>query len=373
MKKFFLALAIITIPFTNISCKKGETLPTPTPDSKTPYRVLFNNAYKALAVDNREMGRQDPKNPDKEILKLINSATQSINIANYEVESIDIANKLIEKFKKGVSVKIVTETDHLKHDALVSLKTAGMIIKDDKREGYMHHKFMVIDNKIVSLGGTNFTTRSLFEHNNDLLVIESTKLAENFNTEFSRLYDKGLFNGKDHSLPNTDISLPDITSIKTYFSPNGGTKNAILNELKNAKKSIKFMAFSFTEKDLASMMITKFKEKITVDGIFDTCQIDKYSQFNTLKSNKLNVLKDGNQALMHEKTMIIDDNTVITGSYNFSVSAETKNNEDCVIIKSDKIANLYVQEFERLKKSALGNVNIPPYDHPACSGNSQNP
>ncbi|MFN4151580.1 MAG: phospholipase D-like domain-containing protein, partial [Candidatus Sericytochromatia bacterium] len=351
MRKFFIVLSVLTIPFINLSCKKGGTVPSPEPDSRTPYRVLFTNTYKSLAVENRELSRQDPKNPDKEILKLIENAKESINIANYELESIDISNKLIEKFKKGISVKVVTETDHLKHDALVSLKAAGAIIKDDKREGYMHHKFMVIDNKIVSLGGINFTTRSLFEHNNDLLVIESTKLAENFNTEFSRLYDKGLFNGKDHSVPNVDISLPDITSIKTYFSPDGGTKKAIINELKNAKKSIKFMAFSFTEKDIASMMISKFKEKITVDGIFDTCQIDKYSQFNTLKSNKLNVLKDGNQALMHQKTMIVDDNTVITGSYNFSVSAETKNNEDCIIIKSDKIAALYVQEFERLKKA----------------------
>ena len=76
---------------------------------------------------------------------------------------------------------------------------------------------------------------------------------------------------------------------------------------------------------------------------------------------------------MHEKTIIIDDQIVITGSFNFSNSAEHNNNENTLIIKSDEIAGTYNKEYEKLKFAALNNKNLPPYDHPACRGSANDP
>ena len=75
---------------------------------------------------------------------------------------------------------------------------------------------------------------------------------------------------------------------------------------------------------------------------------------------------DGNQALLHHKVIILDDKTVITGSFNFSKNAELNNDENTVIIKSPAVAKLYLDEYARVKQAATNNKNIPPYDHPAC-------
>lgn len=376
MKHSFYKISSIGLAIGLLSLSCGKTnnpnpSPPPTP-SNSAYKVFFNSAYRPTVDENKALAQKDMNNPDKEIMRLIDSAKESINLANYEIQSVDMANKLIEKAKSGVKIKIVTDTDHLKYDSIKKLKDEKIIIKDDKRDAFMHHKFMVIDNTIVTTGSINFTDRSLYEHNNDLLEINSKELAENYNVEFSRLFDKGLFSGKDHSVPNPDISLQGITSIKTYFSPDGGIRRAIINEIKNAKKSIKFMVFSFTQKDIGEALVEKAKEKINVEGIFDTCQIDKYSIFDDLKKAKLNVFKDGNQALMHEKTIIIDDNIVITGSYNFSVSAEVKNNENELVINSTELAKIYLDEYERLKRASFEHTSLPPYDHPACKGVNPN-
>ncbi|GIW22106.1 MAG: hypothetical protein KatS3mg068_1113 [Candidatus Sericytochromatia bacterium] len=194
------------------------------------------------------------------------------------------------------------------------------------------------------------------------------------------LFFNKLFENKDFSNPVTNIPYPvielDGSIIRTYFSPNGYTKQAIMERLKNATKSIRFMAFAFTDKDIANILIEKKKEGLIVEGIYDSCLIGKYSTYYSLRENKILALRDGNQALMHHKTIIIDNKTVITGSFNFSKSAQESNNEDTLIIDSYGLSTVYTGEFFRLKKAAFNNKDLPPYDHPACGnggGNNDNP
>ena len=61
---------------------------------------------------------------------------------------------------------------------------------------------------------------------------------------------------------------------------------------------------------------------------------------------------DGNEGQMHHKTMIVDGEIVITGSYNFSRSAETRNDENVIIFHNEQIADFYMGEFQRIYQQA---------------------
>jgi phosphatidylserine/phosphatidylglycerophosphate/cardiolipin synthase-like enzyme len=83
-----------------------------------------------------------------------------------------------------------------------------------------------------------------------------------------------------------------------------------------------------------------------------TGQIPCGTEYDLFKQAGLNVFLDGNEGQMHHKTMIIDERIVITGSYNFSRSAETRNDENLIVIYNEDIANFYMQEFQRVYQLA---------------------
>ncbi|MBF2053495.1 MAG: DUF1669 domain-containing protein [Candidatus Sericytochromatia bacterium] len=332
--------------------------------------VKFNNAYHELYTDNEQAGHQDPHNPDKIFVGLVQQAKKSLDIAIYDITEVSIIQALIQARQRGVRVRIVTESDSLALNGqlrpqMQAMADAGIFLRGDERTGLMHHKFMIMDGQHVITSSMNLTHNSLYRDNNNALKISSPQLAANYQAEFDRLFEQGLFGpgGKDVPFPVVKV---DGASIQTYFSPRGGTKQAILETLGRARQSIRFAVFSVTDKDIQQMLVRKAREGLAIEGIFDGCMISQYSIYQELLTKNIPVMIDGNQALLHSKTFIVDRRVVITGSYNFSMSAEERNNENTLIIQSPKIAAAYEQEHERLKRASVQN-NPPPYDNRACS------
>jgi phosphatidylserine/phosphatidylglycerophosphate/cardiolipin synthase-like enzyme len=75
---------------------------------------------------------------------------------------------------------------------------------------------------------------------------------------------------------------------------------------------------------------------------------NQYSKYNEMLSNGLNVKLDGNKQTMHNKVFIIDDKTVVTGSYNFTEKANEKNNENAIVVHNEEFASRYEDEFEEI-------------------------
>lgn len=332
--------------------------------------VKFNNAYHELYVRNEQAGRQDPLNPDKIFVELVQRAKKSLDLAIYDITEPSIINALIQAHQRGVRVRILTDSDSLSPgrpsaEYIQSMVVAGIPIKGDNRTALMHHKFMIIDSSEMLTGSLNLTYGSLYRDNNNSLKISSSQLAANYQVEFNRMFEQGLLGPNDHSIPYPIVKV-DGGSIRTYFSPKGGTKQAILETLGRAKTSIRFAVFSVTDQDIQKLLIRKAREGVMVEGIFDGCMISQYSVYQDLLTKNIPVMIDGNQALLHSKTFIVDRQVVITGSYNFSKSAEERNNENTLIITSSKVASFYEQEHQRLKKASQNN-NPPPYDNRECS------
>jgi phosphatidylserine/phosphatidylglycerophosphate/cardiolipin synthase-like enzyme len=200
----------------------------------------------------------------------------------------------------------------------------------------------------------NYTTSGTYNDNNDLIKIQSTQVAEDFTNEFNEMFENNMF-GPDAiaNTPYPSVTI-DSTQVEILFSPDDGLAAKILNLLKNAQKSIYFMAYSFTSNDLGNAIRQRAADGLTVAGVMDDGQVDSNlgTEYDPFMQAGLDLRRDGNPGLMHHKVMIIDGSIVITGSYNFSESAETSNDENVVIIYSADAAARYMAQFQRVYDQA---------------------
>lgn len=324
----------------------------------------FVPAYKGAIADNEPISRNDPNSPANALERWIDGAQQSLDGSFYDIKDPQIVGALVRAAKRGVKVRIVTDDDSMTDNgaprpAIVQLKQAGIPVIDDQRSAIMHNKFLIIDNSVVWSGSTNLTTSSLHHHNNHAISIESPKVVENFNYEFGRMFNQRIFGPR----PPRQVPYPSArvgrATVQTYFSPKGGGKDAVVRELQSAQKHISFMTFSLTDKTAGSVMINKMKSGVKVQGVFDRwLGAGQYSLYEPFKAAGMPVLKDGNQALLHHKIILID-NTVITGSFNYSDNAERSNNENFFIIKNSAATTKVMStEFKKVWNAAK--YNRPP-------------
>jgi phosphatidylserine/phosphatidylglycerophosphate/cardiolipin synthase-like enzyme len=350
----------------------ADTAPLP-PRFKQPVVVAFNNNYLGLVEENIPVAMADPANTEKYLFALMDTATSTLEIAFYDITDLPAVDKIIKAHQRGIKVRVITDTDNMRDkedptkpsEASRRLRRAKVPVQDDRRGAFMHHKFVVADGEAVWLGSMNLTPTSIYEHNNNGVIIRSKRIAANFQAEFERLFNDRSFSGAREPVPFPETTIGGA-AIRTYFSPNGGIREAILNEIKKARKSIQVMAFVFTDNELADAMLARQQKGVVIEGVFDECLIDSRSHYYTFRNARARVRRDGNQALMHHKVIVIDGKTVITGSYNFTNAAEQYNNESVVFITSRDIATAYADEFSRLMDATYNNRNLPNYNHPAC-------
>ncbi|MDP3734572.1 MAG: phospholipase D-like domain-containing protein [Nanoarchaeota archaeon] len=276
------------------------------------------------------------QNCEQELVQFIASAQQSIHCALFDVGLVSVQDILLEK-KRKIDVKVVTDNDYLR-------KFNHSFVKADKW-GLMHNKFCVIDGKKVSTGSMNPTDNDAHKNNNNLLLIESTVLAQNYEQEFQEMWN-GTF--KKGTAVAVDSFFLNNISIQNYFCPEDRCAERVKEELKKAQKSIYFMAFSFTHEGIANIILLKHLDGIAVHGVMEARQVTKDSQFARLQYQEIDVIKDKNKQNMHHKVFVIDNETVITGSFNPTNGGDRRNDENILIIKDKEIAALFLEEFRKV-------------------------
>jgi phosphatidylserine/phosphatidylglycerophosphate/cardiolipin synthase-like enzyme len=127
----------------------------------------------------------------------------------------------------------------------------------------------------------------------------------------------------------------------------------VVARVQSAQHSIRFLTFSYTDDATGEAMIARHAAGVSVQGVFETRNArGTGSEYARLQEAGIDVLEDGNCYTMHHKVIIIDDATVITGSYNFTGRAENTNDENLVIIDNQELAAAYVEEFNRVYDQA---------------------
>lgn len=305
----------------------------------------------------------DPANPaskqqtggiEQAIIASIDAAHLSVDVAIYSLSLREVGNALLRARDRGVAVRVVMESDNRERSVPQALIEGGIPVLGDRREGLMHDKFIIIDRSEVWTGSLNFTVTGTYEDNNNLVHIRSVKVAENYLTEFEEMYTDDLF-GPDSlaATPNPSVTVDGIR-VETYFSPDDSVAAHLVELLQGSLDSIYFLAYSFTSDELAEAIRGRAAAGVTVEGVMDSEQVDSNqgTEFDLFVQSGLDVRRDGNKGLMHHKVIIIDRSIVITGSYNFTGSAEDRNDENLIIFFSPDIAELYLAEFARVFDAA---------------------
>jgi len=296
------------------------------------------------------LSSQETGGPDGPLAASIDAARLTVDVAIYSLSLTSIRDALIHAHERGVQVRVVMESDNTDRSAPQALIDAGIPVLGDRREGLMHDKFVVIDRSEVWVGSMNYTFSGTYEDNNNLLHLRSVKMAENYTKEFEEMFLDDMFGDRTvPETPNPDINI-EGTRVETYFSPDDGVADHILEILTQAEESIYFMAFSFTTDEFGQAIRTQAENGLDIAGVMEEQQVKSNigTEYDFFKQAGLNVFLDGNEGQMHHKTMIVDENIVITGSYNFSRSAETRNDENILVIYSKPIAEFFMGEFQRI-------------------------
>ncbi len=326
-----------------------DALPTLLPGTSTPgasttwFEVYFSDPGSPTSRSLRG-------GPDAHLAEAIGQARLSVDIAAMDLDLWSLRDALIDAHRRGVSVRMVTESEYLDTPEIAELQEAGIPLLGDRREGLMHNKFVVIDRQEVWTGSMNLTVNGAYRNDNNLVRVRSSQLAEDYTREFEEMFVQDAFGpGSPADTPYPSLTV-DGTLVEVYYSPEDGTAARLLELIAGAQHSLRFLAFSFTSDDIAGAILDRAQAGVSVAGVLDAGQAGSNTggEYENLLQAGLDVRLDGNPSRMHHKVIIIDEAVVVTGSYNFSASAENRNDENTLVIHNPEIAARFLAEFERV-------------------------
>ncbi len=348
--------------------------------------VYFNkNVNTSVSSGVNANGNADFKNI---VIQKINNAKRSIDVALYSLSGAvgaDIANALVNaKNNRGVKIRVIGEYDNRNTAPWSIITNNGIPYINDRfgnndGSGLSHNKFFVIDYRSgapdsvwVISGSWNPTDPGTNNDRQNLILIQDVALAGAYTVEFEEEWGSNTdtpnaqnsrfgsrkFNNTPHNFVISNIK------VQSYFSPSDGTTAEIGKTLSKSQSSINGAILTFTRRDLADTVIA-VKNKNRKARIILSNNTDTGSQFSYLQSNGVDIrLKGFTTGFLHHKYAIVDAEPlgytpyVITGSHNWSNSAETRNDENTLIIQDDQIANFYLQEFAARYYEAGGTDSI---------------
>jgi len=306
------------------------------------------------------------------LVAYMSRAKYTIDIAQYDYNQsasyANIATAINNCYARGVRIRWIYDGSQ-SNTGLASLNSGIPTLASPTTSAYgiMHDKFVVIDanssnpnDAIVSTGSEDWGVTQFNSANNNILFIQDSALAHAYRNEFNMMW------GDTSMTPNATTSKfgPYKTdlgahifhiggkTIELYFSPSDHTDSHIQSSINSANTDLYFGVYTFTESTDANDIVALHNTGVYTLGI-----VDQYSNtgaaYPILTSGLGSLMKTfaSSSTIYHNKMLIVDpsntcsDPLVLTGSHNWTVSADTKNDENTLIIHSDTIANIYYQAF----------------------------
>ncbi|MBW4493707.1 MAG: DUF655 domain-containing protein [Oscillatoria princeps RMCB-10] len=291
-------------------------------------------------------------------------------------------------------------------DALVILRDGGVPVIDDtadgsKGSGLMHHKFVIVDGATVIVTSANFTSSDIYGdfsapasrgNPNNLLKINSSQVAAVFAQEFNLMWGDGpkgkpdsKFGVKKPFRP-AQVFPAGSGTLAVQFSPSSkavpwsdSSNGTIGKTLAESVRSVDLALFVFSEQQLGDILETAHERGVRVRALIDPDfayrtysealdmmgvalgDICRYEAGNRPWAHPIAtvgapVLPQGD--LLHHKFGIVDGETAIAGSHNWSEQANSGNDETLLVIHNPTVAAHFVREFERLYAGAQ--LGVPP-------------
>lgn len=338
----------------------------------------YIRAYFTTEVDNsvatEEWAQSLGTNTNDTIAAYITSAQQTLDIAAYNINNTAIVSAINAAAANGVTIRYIAEGQNANIGIQDFDESIPVLLRLDDEGSGMHNKFIIgdaddSDNAFVLTGSTNFTTNNLNTDPNNVVIVGDQSLARAYTLEFEEMW------GSEGPEPNASnakfgpaktINTPKRfliggTPVELYFSPTDGTTSAIEQAILSTNYDLQFATLSFTRNDLGAAVVEVGSSIfINPEGAMEDINASG-SEYETLIDAGISVYShQGISGQLHHKYAIVDhseplsDPTVVTGSHNWSTTAETTNDENTLVIHDARIANLFYQEFVGL----LGDMGV---------------
>jgi phosphatidylserine/phosphatidylglycerophosphate/cardiolipin synthase-like enzyme len=359
------------------------------------------------------------------VLEGIAEARQEILVAVQELTLPRIAEALVARQRQGVRVRVVLENNYStpwseqhpadltpreRHrqaqlqalggpDALMVLRRGGVPVIDDTANGsagsgLMHHKFVVIDNREVITGSTNFTSSCVHGDPDDpqtrgnvnhMLRLRSPELASLFREEFERMWGDGPGGAPDSRFglgkgngPIRWVQVGDVP-VGVLFAPHRSREEhhglQLLDDLlAGTRQRADLALFVFSSQQLGNRVSALHDRGVDIRLLVDPgfsnryfsevldllglelpdhrCLVQTENQPRETSMEGVGTPKLAAGDKLHHKFAVLDDRRVITGSFNWSPSAAHKNDETLLVIDSPLLAAHFRAEVDRLWKGA---------------------
>ena len=298
----------------------------------------------------RSDGTNHGQGIDAPLAAAMDAARVSLDVAAFELNNPLLGEALLAAALRGLRVRAVVDDEHgldAEDGQVARLMAAGVPVAADGRSALMHNKFVIIDGRQVWTGSMNLTRNGAQRHNNNLLQLRSADVARRYQAEFDEMFTGGQFGPRSPRGETAPLALGPAR-VALYFGPEDDLAAALLEALAGAREDIRFLAFSFTLDDVGSLLLRQAAAGVQVQGIFErTGSESEWSELAPLHCAGLAVRQDGNPWLLHHKVFIIDGDTVVTGSANFSLAGTRSNDENLLVIEDAALAAAHAAEFAR--------------------------
>lgn len=364
-----------TISENGQSISRREYLMTPSTSTGT-INVWFNHEVNTTYSQGHNAINLGNALDDK-LISYINACQNTLDMAIYNSYSpsatTGIAGAINAASSRGVQIRVIY--DGSTGSAMIPLLNSSIPVlasPTSSSYGIMHNKFVVFDADntdgnvpLVWTGSTNWTVAQIDgPDRNSVILIQDQALAQVYKTEFEEMW------GSSGPTPNLLVSKfgpfkTDNTphhlivggkAIDVYFSPTDGANAQIIAAINSANTDIDIATMLITRSDIRTALTNKYNSGMTNINIVADSQNPASNQFPTLQTALLpnHVVKFIESGIMHHKFMVVDnynqasDPLVTVGSHNWSSSAETKNDENMLVVHDPAVADQYYQAFAYL-------------------------
>lgn len=332
------------------------------------------------------------------LIAYINRAKYSIDFCVYNFyytstsdAILNIATAVNNAYSRGVTIRWIGNGSS-SNNAYSYLNSNIHTVTSPTTSAYgiCHNKFVVFDanstnasDPIVWSGSFNFTSQQNGTDYNNVVIIQDKNVAQAYYKEFNKMWGSttatpNLTNSKfgtNKTASTTNTFTVNGTPVEVYFSPKDGATTYLTNSVNSANNELFFGIYTFTDNNVANAIKTKINGGVTAHGIMDSYS-QTFTPYTTLSpSNVMGTnlqVFNGGSALYHNKVMLVDalhpasDPQVCTGSFNWTASANTSNDENFIVIHDATLANQYYQSlcknFTDMGGTACPTVGVGEFD-----------
>ena len=336
-------------------------------------------------MGSQELGAED--NLEKVIVDFIDGAQKRLEIAVQEIDNWNIANAIVRAKQRKVTTTVVLEADYLKsypglknpyaesghltenREIMAVMLRAGVNLKLDFNTSIFHQKFIIRDRESLLTGSTNFTETGVGRNLNHLIVFHDKELAMIYYREFKEIM-QGHFGklNEGHDPTPVDLKVGNIP-VRILFAPDHNPEMEIMKQMQKASSRVDFAIFTFSKSSgIDDTMVVLKKANIEVRGVFDkmmgnmewasTRMVHEAGAEAYLANNWPNegYTTDVRLNKLHHKLMVIDQQVVIGGSFNYTGPANALNDENIFII-GDLSDTSSKAEQRKIGAYALGEID----------------